>query len=91
MDVTLTFVVVDQLSTPLVLGMSFLEAVNPTIDWRAKCVSWSTPTGSITLNGALWSNSGAVQLVSVESLLQAKEAGAATGFWRVDIGLPQAG
>ena len=43
------------------------------------------------MNGALWFNSGAVQLVSVESLLQAKEAGAATGFWRVDIGLPQAG
>ena len=27
----------------------------------------------------------------MESLLQAKEAGAATGFWRVDIGYPQAG
>ena len=30
-------------------------------------------------------------MISVESLLQAKEAGAATGFWRVDIGYPQAG
>ena len=27
----------------------------------------------------------------MESLLQAKEAGAAAGFWRVDIGYPQAG
>ena len=27
----------------------------------------------------------------MESLLQAKDAGAATGFWRVDIGYPQVG
>ena len=59
-NVMLTFVVVDQLSTPLMLGMYFLETMNPTIDWRSKCVSWSTPTGSLTLNGSLWSNSGAV-------------------------------
>ena len=59
-DVTLMFVVVDQLSTPLMLGMSFLEMVNPTNDWWAKRVLWLTPTGSITLNGSLWSNSGVV-------------------------------
>ena len=55
-----TFVVVDQLSTLLVLGMSFLETVNPTIDWWAKRVSWSTAASSVMLNGSLWSNSGAV-------------------------------
>ena len=35
-SVELTFVVLESLLTPLVLGMSFLEKVNPTIDWISK-------------------------------------------------------
>ena len=31
---------VDSLMTLLVLGMQFLEAVNPCVDWVAKMVSW---------------------------------------------------
>ena len=64
-----TWYIVPYLTTPLVLGMTFLQNANPQVDWVAKTIEWSGITGKVKLTGSLWNQHRQVEMVSLESLL----------------------
>ena len=65
-----TWYIVPYLTTPIILGMTFLQDINPKLDWVAKTIKWSDISGKVMLTAILWHQHRQVEMVSLESLLQ---------------------